>query len=207
MHMQAELFPSLTSSIDVPIALLLLTDTLVALEGLTLEGIFRVSGHETELIQLRQQLNDGNFGVETPSDNNNNSTTTTNHNKANNNTPHHIANLFKEFLRNLKDPVIPSSLYEECIKCAEDPRLVIKIVEDKLPPLNRRVLLFVITWLQDHLLNEQAQKLTRMDTENLSIVFAGCLLASPNPDSMPMEEILRNMQMQKRFVASLLLSV
>lgn len=190
MQMQADQFPAL-SDLPVPLILPVLTDAIERLQGLSQEGIFRVSGHETEMLQLREHLNAGNYKVKK--------------NKTSNNTAYNIANLLKEFLRNLKEPVIPPALYSECLEAAEDPKGILAIVEGRLPPLNKEVILFVVNWMQEKLLKDDVPRVTKMDVENLSIVFAGCLITCP--DDLPMEEILTSMQQQKKFIANLLRSI
>ncbi|CAG8751923.1 23978_t:CDS:2, partial [Gigaspora rosea] len=50
------------------------------------------------------------------------------------------SSLFKFWLRDLADPLIPSEFYDQCIKNCDDTNLSIEIVK-KLPEINRRVVL------------------------------------------------------------------
>lgn len=57
------------------------------------------------------------------------------------------ASLFKLWLRELADPVIPPELYEAAIRNSDNATVCVDLVAD-LPDLNRRVILFVIGFLQ-----------------------------------------------------------
>jgi hypothetical protein len=87
---------------------------------------------------------------------------------------HVPASLFKLWLRELQDPLIPSEMYNDCVACANDPDRVVETVK-KLPTINRRVLLFVISFLQ-LFLAENIQSVTKMTAPNLALVMAPNLL-------------------------------
>ncbi|CAG8746169.1 16639_t:CDS:2, partial [Racocetra fulgida] len=57
------------------------------------------------------------------------------------------ASLFKFWLRDLADPLIPSDFYNPCIQNCENKDSVIELIKN-LPEINRRVVLFVIDFLQ-----------------------------------------------------------
>ena len=59
--------------------------------------------------------------------------------------PHVLASLMKLWLRELCDPLVPEEMYNECITNASDPEACVMIIE-RLPTINRRVILFVISF-------------------------------------------------------------
>lgn len=87
----------------------------------------------------------------------------------------------KLWLRELCDPLIPEELYNECVEHSKDPEACIQIVE-RLPTINRRVVLFVISFLQ-LFLEDRTQIVTKMTPANLALVMAPNLLRC-NSDSM-----------------------
>ncbi len=87
---------------------------------------------------------------------------------------HVPSSLLKLWLRELEDPLIPEGLYNECLEAAPDPERAIDIVK-RLPTINKRVLLFVISLLQ-LFLQENIQAITKMNSVNLALVMAPNLL-------------------------------
>ena len=65
-------------------------------------------------------------------------------------------------------------MYNSCIQSAEDPEKVVALVRT-LPANNRRVLLFVISFLQ-LFLPDHVQSVTKMTSANLALVMAPNLL-------------------------------
>lgn len=95
--------------------------------------------------------------------------------------PNVLASLMKLWLRELSDPLVPDELYNECVQNSKDPEACIQIVE-RLPTINRRVVLFVISFLQIFL-EERTQTITKMTPANLALVMAPNLLRC-NSDSV-----------------------
>lgn len=147
----------------VPIILPFLADGILALGGLRAEGIFRVAGDNESLSALKLRIDRGYYTLETVDD------------------PHVLASLMKLWLRELCDPLIPSEMYNECIMRANDPGSCIQIVH-RLPTINRRVVLFVISFMQIFL-DEKTQSVTKMTPANLALVMAPNLLRCTS-DSM-----------------------
>jgi len=85
-----------------------------------------------------------------------------------------LASLLKLWLRELCDPLVPHELYNDCITHASDPDACIGIVE-RLPTINRRVVLFVVSFLQ-LFLDERMLAATKMTGANLALVMAPNLL-------------------------------
>ncbi|KAG5638803.1 hypothetical protein H0H81_010032 [Sphagnurus paluster] len=147
----------------VPIILPFLADGILALGGLKAEGIFRVPGDGDSVSELKLRIDRGYYTTDGVND------------------PHVLASLMKLWLRELCDPLVPEEMYNECITSSKDPDACIQIVE-RLPTINRRVVLFVVSFLQ-LFLEEKAQSITKMTPANLALVMAPNLLRC-NSDSM-----------------------
>lgn len=81
------------------------------------------------------------------------------------NDPHVAASLFKLWLRELEEPIIPPSLYNEALQCANSATDCVDFVKS-LPALNKRVLLFVISFVQ-LFTRESVVAKTKMTAQNL----------------------------------------
>ncbi len=146
-----------------PIILPFLADGILALGGTKSEGIFRVPGDSDAVSELKLRIDRGYYTLDGVDD------------------PHVLASLMKSWLRELCDPLVPEEMYNECISSSKDPEACIHIVQ-RLPTVNRRVVLFVISFLQ-LFLDDRTQSLTKMTPANLALVMAPNLLRC-NSDSM-----------------------
>jgi hypothetical protein len=79
--------------------------------------------------------------------------------------PHVASSLFKLFLRELSDPLVPSSLYNDALSSSKSPEEALAFVQ-RLPICHRRVLVFVISFLQ-LFMEEQVVEQTKMTPSNL----------------------------------------
>ncbi|KAL1760593.1 hypothetical protein FB107DRAFT_286818 [Schizophyllum commune] len=166
----------------VPIILPFLADGILALGGNKHEGIFRVPGDGDIVSELKLRIDRGFYTLDGIDD------------------PHVLASLMKLWLRELCDPLVPEEMYNECITSANDPEACVRIVE-RLPTINRRVVLFVISFLQ-LFLDERTQAITKMTSANLALVMAPNLLRC-NSESMTV--VFTNAQFEQIFVHNLLL--
>ncbi|KAL1673920.1 hypothetical protein EV122DRAFT_293784 [Schizophyllum commune] len=166
----------------VPIILPFLADGILALGGTKHEGIFRVPGDGDIVSELKLRIDRGFYTLDGIDD------------------PHVLASLMKLWLRELCDPLVPEEMYNECITSAKDPEACVRIVE-RLPTINRRVVLFVISFLQ-LFLDERTQAITKMTSANLALVMAPNLLRC-NSESMTV--VFTNAQFEQIFVHNLLL--
>ncbi|KAJ7690652.1 hypothetical protein B0H17DRAFT_1064302 [Mycena rosella] len=166
----------------VPIILPFLADGILALGGTKSEGIFRVPGDGDSVSDLKLRIDQGYYALDGVDD------------------PHVLASLMKLWLRELCDPLVPDEMYNECITNAKDPVACVQIVE-RLPTINRRVVLFVISFLQ-LFLEDRIQGTTKMTPANLALVMAPNLLRC-NSDSMSV--VFTNAQYEQIFVYNLLL--
>ncbi|KAJ7128940.1 hypothetical protein C8R43DRAFT_1026437 [Mycena crocata] len=166
----------------VPIILPFLADGILALGGGKSEGIFRVPGDGDSVSELKLRIDKGYYTLDGVDD------------------PHVLASLMKLWLRELCDPLVPDEMYNECITNSKDPVACVQIVE-RLPTINRRVVLFVISFLQ-LFLEDRIQGTTKMTPANLALVMAPNLLRC-NSDSMSV--VFTNAQYEQIFVYNLLL--
>ncbi|EIW82547.1 RhoGAP-domain-containing protein [Coniophora puteana RWD-64-598 SS2] len=206
MQLQAESYPDER----VPVVLPFLANGILLLGGTRAEGIFRVPGDNDTVAGLRLRLDTGRYTVEGVDD------------------PHVLASLLKLWLRELLDPLVPAEMYNECITAAmpaskaaaapgptvlpavlatssaaavaADPRACVDIVR-RLPDVNRRVLLFVVSFLQ-MFLEEKVCRVTKMTSANLALVMAPNLLRCPSEN---MAVVFVNAQYEQIFVHTLLL--
>ncbi|EJF57744.1 hypothetical protein DICSQDRAFT_157170 [Dichomitus squalens LYAD-421 SS1] len=166
----------------VPIILPFLADGILALGGTKSEGIFRIPGDGDLVSDLKLRIDKGYYSLDTIDD------------------PHVLASLLKLWLRELIDPLVPDELYNDCITKSHDPDACVQIVQ-RLPTINRRVVLFVISFLQ-LFLEDKVQVVTKMTSANLALVMAPNLLRC-NSESMAV--VYTNSAYEQRFVHSLLL--
>ncbi|KAJ6602191.1 hypothetical protein B0H10DRAFT_2081219 [Mycena sp. CBHHK59/15] len=166
----------------VPIILPFLADGILALGGSKSEGIFRVPGDGDSVSELKLRIDKGYYTLDGVDD------------------PHVLASLMKLWLRELCDPLVPEEMYNECITNSKDAEACVRIVE-RLPTINRRVVLFVISFLQ-LFLEDRIQATTKMTPANLALVMAPNLLRC-NSDSMSV--VFTNAQYEQIFVYNLLL--
>ncbi|GJQ67979.1 hypothetical protein Trydic_g10642 [Trypoxylus dichotomus] len=150
MQLQAARWPSR----KLPWPQVELSQQVLRLQGLSTEGIFRVSADVDEVARLKAQMD--KWELIEPSD------------------AHVPANLLKLWLRELYEPLIPDTLYPECIAEPMTPRRACDLVL-RLPTLHRLVLCYLIRFLQTFNRPEVVQH-TKMDASNLAMVFApNCL--------------------------------
>ncbi|KZV71130.1 Rho GTPase activation protein [Peniophora sp. CONT] len=166
----------------IPIILPFLADGILALGGTKSEGIFRVPGDGDLVSDLKLRIDKGYYTLEGVDD------------------PHVLASLLKLWLRELRDPLVPEEMYNDCIAYASEPDACVGVVE-RLPTINRRVVLFVISFLQ-LFLDEKVVGVTKMTSANLALVMAPNLLRC-NSESMAV--VFTNASYEQTFVHNLLL--
>lgn len=174
-RLQERIYPSQT--FKVPIVLPFLADGILALGGTKSEGIFRVPGDGEQVGEMKLRIDKGYYTHEGVDD------------------PNVLASLLKLWLRELLDPLVPDEMcvfppllagvdcawvltpigrYNDCITHAHDPDACVAVVS-RLPTINRRVVLFIVSFLQIFL-DERISKITKMTSANLALVMAPNLL-------------------------------
>uniref|UniRef100_A0A0W0FWJ9 Rho gtpase activator n=1 Tax=Moniliophthora roreri TaxID=221103 RepID=A0A0W0FWJ9_MONRR len=166
----------------VPIILPFLADGILALGGTKSEGIFRVPGDGDSISELKLRIDTGHYTLDGVDD------------------PNILASLMKLWLRELLDPLVPEEMYNECVTSSQDPDACVHIIQ-RLPTINRRVVLFIISFLQ-LFLDEKVQNSTKMTPANLALVMAPNLLRCK---SESMAVVFTNAQYEQIFVYNLLL--
>lgn len=151
----------------VPIVLHFLTDMMLSLGATSTEGIFRLGGDLDSITELKVLIDRKQY---------NHTGSPRTHDI------HVIASLFKLWLRELKTPLIPSEMYNQCLEVAEQPLKVTEIVK-QLPTPNRRVFLFVVSFLQ-RFVKQSVSKVTKMTPMSLALIFAPNLFRCPSSEPL-----------------------
>ncbi|PFH52057.1 hypothetical protein AMATHDRAFT_74546 [Amanita thiersii Skay4041] len=165
----------------VPIILPFLANGILALGGIKAEGIFRVPGDGDSVSELKLRIDRGYYTLDGVDD------------------PHVLASLMKLWLRELCEPLVPEELYNDCVTNSEDPTLCVQLVHS-LPTINRRVVLFIISFLQ-LFLGPKVEKTTKMTAANLALVFAPNILRCR---SESLTVVYTNSQFEQLYVFHLL---
>ncbi|XP_050353312.1 uncharacterized protein LOC126775422 isoform X3 [Nymphalis io] len=133
-------------------------------ENMCTDGLYRASGNLSQVQKIRLEIDQNNLSV-----------------IANNTDIHVLTGSLKLFFRELKEPLIPCSMFDRVLAaCSIKPREAkIKEFRDivsSLQPCNRDTLKFLL----NHLLKvTQYSEHNRMHTANLAIVFGPTLLWAP----------------------------
>ncbi|KAJ2615068.1 hypothetical protein H4S08_001425 [Coemansia sp. RSA 1365] len=134
----------------------------VDLGGDHTEGLFRVSADSDVVAMTRLRIEAGNLDMSHIRD------------------PNVPASLLKEWLRDLAEPLVPESLYERCVCVPNDPETAMGVLT-LLPPTAQHVLKYLLHFLA-RLLRPEVQARTRMDGNNLALIFGPTLLRNPASD-------------------------
>jgi len=175
MAMQQEKYPRLL----IPVIMVKLTEAILRLDGCKTEGIFRVAGSTQHAMKMHQQFNDMNF-EELSSD------------------PHVLVCVLKQWLRELKEPLIPNSSYIDCLNCENPADCVVAI--DGFPEINKSTFGHFVNFLREIARPENLQY-TKMDVHNICLVTAPVLFRCPSVD---MADLMVNMQKEKVFLGLVL---
>jgi hypothetical protein len=202
MALQKDVYPDAR----VPIILPFLCDGLLALNGLGAEGIFRVSGDVDAVTEVRNWFFFSSYSLQSHSG------LTVRcvkikvrcdsgiYDLGGVEDPHVPASLLKLWLRELAEPAFPSRLYNECIDKSDDPVSVIGLVR-RLPRLHRRVVVYVISFLQLFTAAEVVE-ITKMPVSSLALVFAPNFFRCQS-DSLAV--VFNNAKYEQAFVKNLLI--
>ncbi|GAM27793.1 hypothetical protein SAMD00019534_109690 [Acytostelium subglobosum LB1] len=180
MELQREKLMDQGGDMDVPVVLKMMTEAIIAMDGCSTEGIFRVPGTASEVQRFKSRFNELDFTLDTKD-------------------VHVVAGLLKLWLRELTDPIIPTSLYDECIKTWNQKNDSIRLI-DALPTPNKQVMTFLLHFLKT-VANPANIAKSKMDIDNIAMVFAPGLLRCPSTDP---NSILVNSQYEKEFIRNLI---
>ena len=146
----------------------------VEYRGFELEGIYRKTGPNTQLLELTQRIDKGRLtGEGWPDLLGNDAIDVTS-----------ITSLLKKYLRELPVPLIPFDAYPSFVAVADLPSLTervenLRALVDTLPSSHRDTLHFVM----QHLYRvQQYTSMNLMTSKNLAVIFAPTLLRSNDAD-------------------------
>ncbi|KAL1464328.1 hypothetical protein WDU94_003985 [Cyamophila willieti] len=161
-----------------------LSEQVLRLGGQQTEGIFRVSADMDEVTCLKLTLDRWDLPQSPPLD------------------AHTPASLLKLWYRELYEPLIPDSLYGECVTHCESPCIVLSLV-DKLPELNRLVLCYLVHFLQMFAKPDVVQ-MTKMDANNLAMVMApNCLRCTSSDPCVIFDNARKEMAFMRTLIQHL----
>lgn len=169
--------------LQIPWAVTALTEAVLNTNGAQTEGIFRVPGDIDAVNMLKVRIDRGE------------PLTTFNE-------PHIPASALKLWFRELSEPLIPESLYYDCIGAYQDVEASIAVLA-RLPKLNRLLLIYILRFLQI-IGQTENQPITKMDHDNLSMVWAPNFLRCPSDDPMTM---FQNTKKEMSFVRNLVINL
>jgi len=136
--------------------------------GSTSVGLFRVPGKQSSIRELRD-LYDRGIAVELNTSF----------------SPATISSLLKNFLQSLPEPIIPTKYFDEFLEIGSklkyhqgnDLKRLKLLIETTLPPMNYATLSYLCFFLKK--ITDHVER-TKMDTENLAVVFGNNLIRQPN---------------------------
>ena len=168
----------------VPLMLTHLCNKIKELNGFKTEGIFRKSAMQSLIDKYKIELSQNKYNIKT-------------------NDPHLPACLLKEWLRGLNDSLIPQSYYNTCIQMTKDHTInndSLNVFFSQIPEANRETIKYLVNFLKK-LLKPDNIKITKMNIQNLAIVFGPTLLRCPSNDP---NILLLNSKFEKEFVIQLI---
>jgi len=154
------------------------------LNGFQTEGIFRKAADQHEKHRIRRQLLQGNYTINADS-------------------PHIPACVLKDWLRNLKEPLIPDMHYDICIDMARKRTLsdeAFQVFLSQIPVERRNTIKYLVKFIRE-LCKEENKKITMMDYRNVAIIFAPNMLRCTDPDTHIM---LANSDHEREFCQKLI---
>ncbi|EIW69920.1 hypothetical protein TREMEDRAFT_38591 [Tremella mesenterica DSM 1558] len=165
----------------VPVILPFLAERIVSLGGMECEGIFRIPGDGDSVSELRSRMDRGHYQLQGIDD------------------PHVAASLYKLWLRELEEPVVPTNMYNDALSSSRTPSQAIAFVST-LPTNHKRVLIFVISFAQVFLRPEVVER-TKMNAGNLARVLAPNILRTTSSD---LTTVYTNATFEAKFILHLL---
>eukprot|EP00005_Dracoamoeba_jomungandri_P001433 CAMPEP_0174255084 /NCGR_PEP_ID=MMETSP0439-20130205/4413_1 /TAXON_ID=0 /ORGANISM="Stereomyxa ramosa, Strain Chinc5" /LENGTH=1100 /DNA_ID=CAMNT_0015337079 /DNA_START=20 /DNA_END=3322 /DNA_ORIENTATION=- len=175
---------------QLPLVLTYLCDSILKLSGEKQEGIFRKSADFIDEQELQKALDNADYDCMQQKED-----------------PHIAASTLKKWLQSLSSPLIPETLYVQCLDSVKEPDdhiILTNLIIDLLPDINRKVLCFLLNFLNNHILCSDSQLTNKMTPHNISTVFAPCILKPPETD---ITELVANLENQTQFVENLLQAV
>lgn len=162
----------------IPEALYVLAKGINELGGHTTEGIFRIPGGTIQNLtlltligelhivnQVRNEMNHQNYKCDLSS-------------------CHNAATLFKLFLRELQEPVIPNEHYTNALRLGIEKNAegILALIR-KFPQAHQELLWWVVSYLQTFLVDKTIEA-TKMDRKNLALVLSASIMRCPDADPL-----------------------
>lgn len=169
------------------LSIMFLCDAMLAMDATRRAGIFRIAGDSELVTALRVRIEQGHYSV---------------NGLLGDDDVDVLSSLFKLYLRELEEPIIPHILYKDCLKAASAgaARAIEQVL--RLPPLNRRVVTYVVRFLQAFCAPDVVEQ-THMSPHSIATIFAPNFLRCDL--NLPLDETLNNSRLEARFVNHLLL--
>jgi len=171
----------LCSDYQIPDVLKFLCKTLLKTGGTSTVGIFRVKGNNAKVYEHKAGLECGLF-EELEIEN-----------------PHECATLIKLWFRELKEPIIPLTHYDEIIKYHDNKEEALRLVQQLDEP-KRQTLEYMIEFIQENFLTDTAIEQTNMNLVNISVILTPSFIRNPHNDPSTM---LANKKKEQNFVQNL----
>uniref|UniRef100_A0A914UT45 Rho-GAP domain-containing protein n=1 Tax=Plectus sambesii TaxID=2011161 RepID=A0A914UT45_9BILA len=134
----------------------------LCVQGLTEEGLFRISGNATKVRRLKAGFDAHEFDLLDYV-----------------NDPHSLAGVLKCYLRELPEPLMGHNMHNEWVRAGrldgEERKAAMRDILSVIPAANRDNLAYLIKFLQRLLVNEEH---TRMSASNISIVMGPNLIGN-----------------------------
>ncbi|GAB5363723.1 hypothetical protein AAMO2058_000908300 [Amorphochlora amoebiformis] len=184
MEKQKKTHPGL----PVPRILVSLSEAIEELGGFKTEGIFRVPAATTELNRLKELIQRPEYKIPP------------------NTSPHVPAGLLKDFLRKLREPLVPTELYEKCLAVGKKDEGEEKVLHDilsRLPKVNQAIVRHLVE-LASIISAPKNVEINKMTMSNLAMVFSPSVLRNPSTDPLQM---IANIKHEVRFVDLLMQSI
>ena len=177
----------------VPVVMSLLTRAVTDLGGEEVEGIFRLAALKDDVDWIREEIKGCDYRAIMPA------SEVADYDGPRVRDPLVAADLLKSWLRNLKSPLIPSSLYDQCVNAGRsgDVSLALSVLP-LLSPASRACVEHICAFLKS--LGAQSS-VTKMNTGNLALVFAPNIIKSPSDDP---RVFAMHAESEKRFVSMLI---
>ncbi|ORZ14384.1 hypothetical protein BCR41DRAFT_337280 [Lobosporangium transversale] len=168
----------------VPRLMVFLKESVLNLDGLKTEGIFRISGDLGAVAELKARIELGNYDLSGIAD------------------PHVPCSLLRLWIRDLPEPIIPYDMYQRFIDAAQDKDAIAKLIDD-LPLWHKETLIYLVAFLKTF--NQpKIREATKMSLSNLAMVFAPTLLQFSS-DDIPIQ--MGRLQAERTFVSTLIAEV
>eukprot|EP01097_Dermamoeba_algensis_P011318 TRINITY_DN8756_c0_g1_i1.p1 TRINITY_DN8756_c0_g1~~TRINITY_DN8756_c0_g1_i1.p1 ORF type:complete len:349 (-),score=100.12 TRINITY_DN8756_c0_g1_i1:28-948(-) len=167
-------------NLHVPYVLVKLIEDIIAKEGLQTEGLFRIPAMADDVRKTKAKIEEGKYDFTDTS-------------------VHTSASVLKLWLRELRTPIFPESVYDECLKVCYNQRQCVQIKE-RLPAHNKAVLEKLLD-LFNQMISPYNLEKNKMGPENLSVIFSPCLLRPAHDD---ISNMIQNSKLETIFVCKLI---